>query len=813
MTESSEPQKSLPSRPDLVLRIGFAGNRDLPLDAKGMIPDSINWLLDRIAHRLAEFAPGVEDPQTPPDSPDHILQFYSKKRPILRLVSGIAEGADTVISKEFKRRKGASKEEVGKTHFRQSAILPFSVEAYRDSRDSEAQETFDELFEDCTHVIVSDGPEKPYPFGVSRGDKEKESTIDKDRRAYAYRAQSELILRNCDLVITMADRSRSGGAGGTLETIREAQHFQLPVVHFDLQSIGKKDEDGKEVREISGIRITLIEPGEPFKGAFLDEEFFTFGENNYDDQTKVEGELDEWIKVIVAGPNLGLGSEHGEDSSQQHLEFLAEFFDDSTMPPKKGGRAFVVNQLGLGWKNFVRIAGIAAKWYHTVVLPPVRKWWRGLNGELKAIKGGESQLLQTDDTQKNHPKSKQEEIPEKRASEEALQPILAFRNRSKYLNYYYSDLYRGAFTLSYVLAVVAVLLAGLSLVIIGEKKEFREIAVEMFSETGSKTAVLVDGHGNDEHERPSNNPDEISKEDSGHEGGHGYLRTLAIIVALKLFVVCLIFALTSIGNRRMWNERAINYRYLAERLRPMFYLPLLGSFQPPAAGTAQYASRALAQGIFDWVFDAFVRALNPEVVFAADSGRDGKVIHLKPAVARQKVKDALIGYLEDKDTQRGYHRKTSRENHGLLEFIEPAAQWLSISVILMVIFDIVLICLEGGFHDKAPGEIATRLAPWAAFFTALVPAAVAALNGVRFQSECQRLSDRSEMMIGILDNHLQRFNRLETRMEKYQTAGEKSSNPHSWNTDVLLATEGCVQDLVRESAEWTVLYSKSMPEN
>ncbi|MCP5550384.1 MAG: hypothetical protein H7A53_05785 [Akkermansiaceae bacterium] len=104
------------------------------------------------------------------------------------------------------------------------------------------------------------------------------------------------------------------------------------------------------------------------------------------------------------------------------------------------------------------------------------------------------------------------------------------------------------------------------------------------------------------------------------------------------------------------------------------------------------------------------------------------------------------------------------------------------------------------------------LAPLDAFFTALAPAAVAALNGIRFQSECQRLADRSTMMGGILDDHLERLVRLENRMNRYQRGEDRAADPMSWNTDVLLAIEDCARDLARESAEWTVLYAKELPE-
>jgi hypothetical protein len=58
----------------------------------------------------------------------------------------------------------------------------------------------------------------------------------------------------------------------------------------------------------------------------------------------------------------------------------------------------------------------------------------------------------------------------------------------------------------------------------------------------------------------------------------------------------------------------VAYRYLAERLSTLLYLPRLGSFRPPLPEPFQYASRESHQSVIDWLFMAIVRAVPPESV-------------------------------------------------------------------------------------------------------------------------------------------------------------------------------------------------------
>ena len=108
------------------------------------------------------------------------------------------------------------------------------------------------------------------------------------------------------------------------------------------------------------------------------------------------------------------------------------------------------------------------------------------------------------------------------------------------------------------------------------------------------------------------------------------------------------------------------------------------------------------------------------------------------------------------------------------------------------------------------------------FVAAVIPAAVAAFNGIRFQSECQRLAERSAVMHTILEGRpapatqqrsggrLAEVNRLHTRI--HSARDHPDTDPGSWTLESLHLSEKVANDFVQEVAEWSVLYAKELVE-
>jgi len=90
------------------------------------------------------------------------------------------------------------------------------------------------------------------------------------------------------------------------------------------------------------------------------------------------------------------------------------------------------------------------------------------------------------------------------------------------------------------------------------------------------------------------------------------------------------------------------------------------------------------------------------------------------------------------------------------------------------------------------------LAPGLIFLAAVLPAAVASLNGVRFQSECARLSDRSAQMAVQLGLLQERANMPRPRPARM--------------LDALRLAEDVARLTLDEVAEWSAIYGKEFVE-
>jgi hypothetical protein len=126
-------------------------------------------------------------------------------------------------------------------------------------------------------------------------------------------------------------------------------------------------------------------------------------------------------------------------------------------------------------------------------------------------------------------------------------------------------------------------------------------------------------------------------------------------------------------------------------------------------------------------------------------------------------------------------------------------QW----VIAIVIVDLSLATLgvAGGAEWLPPPleNLVTRAAtPMLIALAAILPAAVASLNGVQFQSECSRLADRSEHMAAQLRQLEERSSLARLRPVRL--------------LDALRLGEDVAKSTIDEVAEWSAIYGKDFVE-
>jgi hypothetical protein len=772
---------SQPQRPRLTLRAGFAGRKDLDQRSTETLCAQLTQVYAVLGRTLGSIAPGV-----PVDAGKEpaIAQFYARQAPLLRLITGLCEGADALAAEVLNELQvcpdpGADATAAQCLETELAAVLPFAVADYRASRPASFLDQFDQQLARCAYVLALDGLyAKPEP----------DTPLASNRRARAYRAQSAFLLRHSDLLIAAANPDEPGKAGGTLESVRSALAFELPVIFLHTGSGA----------------IYLIDPEEDLATVLADPPAADW-----------PAMLERWVRQIVADPDLAQApatakaETHHASAPEPDIKLLQAYFQPDA------------NQ------------GLLSRWGASA-----RKWIWGIL-ERRYSTG---------------PKPKPD--PE-------LEPYAAYRKRATALNYHYSGQYRGAFVLNYTLAVIAVALATSSLMLLG-----------MASHTpiGEQVvALLADASAAGE-------PAPTGLVSSTPQGW--LLPTLIVLALSKLGLVVYISRSTHRANHERWNDRAVDMRFLAERLRALYYLPRLGSFQPPAVHPPQFAARVVRQSHIDWLCEAIVRSVSPADLpqsLPHNLQRLGqpdlpirKLLQVDAAAELERIRDAWVAQ------QAVYHDRNAHGMHGMLHDMERWQQWLSSFVVGIVIADLLLIGakLAHKLHWISLPPIALDIAKYATpaliLLSALIPAIVAALGGLRFQSECQRLAERSSVMRRLLagnaalDAYSQngqltpgsqagsevgseagsgagseasetgspagrragspgapvaaladargRLRLVDQQLQKIRTQQANPNNPASHAHLALRCAEAVAEEMIQEAAEWSVLYAKELGE-
>lgn len=781
-----------PAKPRLVFRVGFAGLRKLDSSEGQTLSAVLLQVFPCIAGRLAVIAPGiqVEVEKEPP-----VSRFYNKddqKTPVLRLITGLCEGADAIAAKAFEEvpvpsEKGSDGDM--QPHFKKewAGVLPFDLETYLISRPGECRKSIRELAENCEWILELDGIyEEPRADGMTS-----------QKRSAAYRAQSAFMLRQSDILIAAADPDVRGSAGGTLESVRNALAFELPVIFINVKTgnvhLISPEED---------MFVALAAP--PLSG---------------DELVK---KLKDWVNHLTADPDSPYlppeqGDHHGKQFAGDYL--LTEYFD---VPPDQEGqpvkrRFEAVRQLKLAM--IARIDGLLERLRAQA--------WIFFKRLLPVVRDGKKDV-----------------------SIESIEP---YRKRASNLSAYYNGQYRGAFVLNYFLAVVTVILATLSLVLIcsGSHESAKPVAAENFppaqatSATHPAADIVVTEHA----------PAAASPEHAPSAESHRLKAILLLLALTKILILGIISRNTRQAKNKQWNERAIAYRYLAERLRAMPYLMRLGSNQPPSAAPAQFDFRVARQSSIDWLFDTIVRTTTPLNSFTPEAGQS------KPHRVAVQTLSALESIRTDwVKNQVIYHENAVGQMGGMHDATEFLSRKLAITVIVVVVIDLVLILVE--IFDGIPRSL-EALTVWSALLlvilSAVFPAIIAALGGLRFQSECQRLAERSAVVRVIMGgrtpeekpvhsqhggviNRIRRFlnslvhplvvytrkitrnsidfGEIEISGGRHAQLGamiERITEEHSKGITIgsdanvaLRLTESIAVDFNHEVAEWTVLYAKEL---
>ena len=178
---------------------------------------------------------------------------------------------------------------------------------------------------------------------------------------------------------------------------------------------------------------------------------------------------------------------------------------------------------------------------------------------------------------------------------------------------------------------------------------------------------------------------------------------------LELVITFAIILNASIGSRNEWHRRWLDYRQLAERLRPMRSLKLLGIAAPDPPGTA---TNPMPKRWIDWYASGIWRAIGCpsgtiDVCRAASLAKAIAAFELAPQVA--------------------YHQRHAREIKILDRRLEAIGTTLFAATLVVSVATILGLAVGADF--------VTRFGNWFTLVSAGFPALGTAVFGIRFQAD------------------------------------------------------------------------------
>lgn len=184
-----------------------------------------------------------------------------------------------------------------------------------------------------------------------------------------------------------------------------------------------------------------------------------------------------------------------------------------------------------------------------------------------------------------------------------------------------------------------------------------------------------------------------------------FLITLAIIVN------------TAVGKRRQWHRRWLDYRQLAERLRPMRSLKLLGLAAPDPPGTS---TNPVPRRWFEWYSSAVWRAIGcPSGAMSSE-----RAARLAAAIADFEMAPQVT-----------YHERHAREIKTLDRRLEIIGGLLFLATLVVSVATVVAMTFGTGWDE--------RFVNWFTLVSAGFPALGTAIFGIRFQADFGGSAQRS----------------------------------------------------------------------
>ncbi len=200
---ATAPSKS-PPKARLAFRVGVVGHRPnrLPQDEARQL--QLRTILGDILENVGAAVEAFKRQAVQ-------SSLYAPDAPVLRAVSSLAEGADRLFADEALKR-----------HYSLCCPMPFAQAEFEKDFDAASGVEFRALL-----ARAAGGRVRFEMDGGRNGD------ADPDAEAKAYAAAGRVVVNQSDLLVVVWDGGQPAGNGGTVHALREALHYNVPVVWID----------------------------------------------------------------------------------------------------------------------------------------------------------------------------------------------------------------------------------------------------------------------------------------------------------------------------------------------------------------------------------------------------------------------------------------------------------------------------------------------------------------------------------------------------------------------------------------------------
>ena len=687
--------------------------------------------------------------------PERVADFFAPGPALLTVLSSLAAGTDQFGARAaldhgqaLRDRAAASGGDVP-VAIQLESILPFGEADYPGPTGTpEAAFTTAEAAE---LYALADGPHCVQTVRLDGLFASPVSPTPDDPINQGYRQARDFILQNSDLLVAVLDPQAAGSAAGTLETVERALNGGVPVLAI---LVSAHDEEARVGLYRLSTELTpiseLLAQARPLSARAWCE--------------PLEGVLRYLLALPQSGDPINLLALAPDDPDIQapyekkkrvrayeEARHQLEVFLGRRTPDGLGHSPLRASLFAWGWSLVTRVSAVCARKH-----------------------GFEEHRIPS---------------PQKVDAPLTVPPYARAYERAETLSKMYMDIYRGAFPLAFLLAGTA---------------------------TAAAVAMMIVAYFT--HHDPS-------------------LWIVVPLGGLKIGILVFLLWLEHTANRQRWQEHAAEYRYMAELLRPMQWLAPLGAAVPAVEMPTQYATLDPIQGWMHWLFRAMARSV-PCVCRPAAPGKDDladlrddpagfrkddpaattrpRHVAFSTADADRALRDGATVWLE---SQRAYHWEAAQRHHQIENGLERLAKGLLIFVLASAVAALALELhhglshahtVHGGAHnthaaleEAPPGFPAALLQPAVVVLTGLaaaLPAFIAALTGVIFQSEAKRLELRSEAMFHGLKARQKILARFLEALPKMQAERGGATRETAQRLRTLAGL------MIAETGDWKALY-------